>query len=161
MRRNLIKLSVWPILSLTGKYNCSIWNQKVEQVSILYSQVNTESACLYIGAIMVHRKTDTFQFVASEWKSICRWDWLNRSHYFIVTLFLCLCVYAFHWIIFTKSFYKFQKSVFCPDSVNFQGNIVLLYLYGPLEMGLSSLSSPTLFYFVLVSYWFRAACNCF
>lgn len=136
---------MWPILNLTGKYVIAPF--ETERVNILYSQVNIKSVCLEVDAIMVHRKTDSFQFMASERKSICMWDWLNRSHYFIVTFFLhFVCLLHSTEIFFTKSFYRFQKSVFCPDSVNLQGSFLLFYLYCPLEMALSSLSSPHLLF---------------
>ena len=81
---------------------------------------------------MVHRKIDSFQFMASERKSICMWDWLNRSHYFIVTLFLCLCVYAFHRIIFYQIILQISKicilSWFCQFSGKFS---VVLFVLSP------------------------------
>ena len=81
---------------------------------------------------MVHRKIDSFQFMASERKSICMWDWLNRSHYFIVTLFLCLCVYAFHRIIFYQIILQISKicilSWFCQFSGKFT---VVLFVLSP------------------------------
>lgn len=81
---------------------------------------------------MVHRKIDSFQFMASERRSIGMWDWLNRSHYLIVTLFLCLCVSAFHRILFYQIILQISKiyilSWFCQFSGKFS---VVVFVLSP------------------------------
>lgn len=60
------------------------------------------------------------------------WDWLNRSHYLIITLFLCLCVSAFHRILFYQIILQISKiyilSWFCQFSGKFS---VVVFVLSP------------------------------
>lgn len=128
--------------------NCSIWNQEVERVNILYSQVNIKSVCLEVDAIMVHRKTDSFQFMASERKSICMWDWLNRSHYFIVTFFLHLYVCAFHWNIFYQIILQISKICILSWFCQFAGKFSVVLFVLPSGDGSQQFILPTFIVYI-------------